>query len=316
VDVAIILNRSAGSATTVDLDGLAGALAPLGRVGTVPARADEGPTEQLARGLEAGATTLIAAGGDGTVSGLVNALDARGLLGRVRLGVIPLGTGNDLARSLGLPMDPLEAAAVLARGVARRLDLLRLCAADCADPARRVARLVLNASTAGFGSLVAEHTGDGAKRALGALAYAASAVSEAASAKLYCVRVRADHSEAFRTTTYHLVVCNGRTIGGGVPVSPASLLDDGLLDLTITPGLSAAELAVLVAKALGGRHGPEDGIITRSARTLDLESDPPLPLNADGDLLGTTPARYKVLPRAAEFLIGPEAGVAGSPARE
>src|SRR3954447_2847047 len=157
--VLVVLNSGSGSSGDASAGELSDALRPLGDV-VFAAPEGDGFAEELRRAAD-GASIVVAAGGDGTVSRTVDALGER--LSDIRLGVVPMGTGNDLARTLGMPEKPLEAAEAMARGKERAIDVWR---ADGVG----ASRLFVNACIGGFPVEVDERVGDTEKRVLGPIA--------------------------------------------------------------------------------------------------------------------------------------------------
>src|SRR5947207_3251570 len=168
--VVLVLNTKAGSSDETIADRLTGILGELGSVDCIqPEKEDFDASVDAAA---AGADVVAVAGGDGTVNRTINALRDR--LDRIEIGVIPMGTGNDFARTLGLPLgDPEEAARVIVHGKTREVDVGVAKGAG-------VERLFANACIGGFPVEVDEAVSGGLKRVLGPLAYVAASAKAAA----------------------------------------------------------------------------------------------------------------------------------------
>jgi diacylglycerol kinase (ATP) len=288
----VIANPNAGGAG--DLPGLEESLRRLPGV-SMKLTEQAGDAERLAReALERGVERVVAAGGDGTLNEVVNGLSAD--FGRTELGLIPLGTGNDFARTIGVPADLEGALAVLEEGRVRTLDVAR------AEVAGRC-RWFLNMATGGFGGEVSERAGD-AKDRWGPLAYMRAAIGALPELKGFLTRITLNGGETLELETYNLVVSNGRYVASGVPVAPQAVLDDGLLDLMIAPATTIPQLAVLVPTVLLGRHADNDLLIFRKATRVEIECNPPMGFNVDGELLGEGTARFEVVPRALRMVVG------------
>lgn len=260
----------------------------------VPAGSED--LERLAREAAAdGCTTIVAAGGDGTVNGILNGLAQD--LSRVRLGVLPLGTGNDFARSIHLPTDPEHALAVLREDRTERIDLIRIT-----TPSQT--RLFLNISAGGFSTKVSEFASE-VKATWGPLCYARAFVGALPERDDYQTRIVLDDEEELTIPAYSVVVANARFVAGGLPIAPEAKLDDGLADLLILPVATLRKLATLAPAALLGRHLDDARIIFRRARKITVESHPPMCFNADGELLPAEPITFEVLPGALEVIVGP-----------
>lgn len=243
------------------------------------------------RALPAG-STLFVCGGDGTVSAAVAALpEGAG----VRLGVLPAGTGNDLARTLGLPLSPLAAAEVLVDAPARSLDLLAVSAGG-------QQRVGINAS---IGGAVVEMTAavpDQAKRNLKHLSYLRGLGSLA---KLEPAEARVTWPDGAETLSLiGAVVANGRTAGGGFPCAPIASLEDGLLDVLLIQAAPLPEILDALVCFVSGR--PLDGqvVLYRPARHVTIETT--LPFNLDGEALPEGARRFAARRGALEVLVGPE----------
>lgn len=290
----IIVNPNAGSVE--DLDELKAVLGQ--KPGTeIRFTEREGHAEELAReALEGGAGLIVAAGGDGTLNEVLNGMSAD--FGRARLGLLPLGTGNDFARSISMPADLEPALAVLEEGRTKRVDVGRAAL-------RSRSRYFLNMSAGGFSGVVSEKAGE-AKDLWGPLAYMRAAVDALPELKAFETSITLNGAETLRIDTYNVVISNGRFVASGIPVAPQAEIDDGLLEVMIAPATTIPQLAVLVPQVLLGRHLDSDLLIFRKATRIEIESDPPMGFNVDGELLGEEPALFEVLPRALEMVVGPE----------
>ena len=291
----VILNPNAGS-----VDELAGLEEALGRPPdtSVKVTKQAGDAERLAReALERGVELVVAAGGDGTLNEVVNGLSAD--FGRAILGLLPMGTGNDFARTIGVPNDLEEALAVLREGRVRTIDVAR---AHIGDMDGR-GRCFLNMSAGGFSGEVSERAGD-AKELWGPLAYMRAAIGALPELKGFLTRITLNGAETLDLETYNIVVSNGRYVASGIPVAPQAVLDDGLLDVMIAPATTIPQLAVLVPTVLLGRHADSDLLLFRKATRVEIQCDPPMGFNVDGELLGEGTARFEVIPRALRMIVG------------
>lgn len=293
-----IVNPNAGS-----VEDMAELENRLGRMpgATVRSTKDGGHAEEIAReAVREGAGLVVAVGGDGTLNEVVNGL-VEGF-GRVRLGLLPLGTGNDFARSIGVP-DNLEGAlAVLAAGETRPLDV---AVATIGGSGGGETRYFLNMAAGGFGGEVSEKAAE-AKERWGPLAYMRAAIGALGEIQGFLTTITLNSAETLHLETYNLVLSNGRYVAAGIPAAPQAVLDDGLLDVMIVPAATIPQIAVLVPTVLLGRHTNSDLLLFRKATRVEIECDPPMSWNVDGELAGDGPARFEVLPRALEVVVGPE----------
>jgi diacylglycerol kinase (ATP) len=253
--------------------------------------------ERVAReAAAAGCRTIVAAGGDGTVNGILNGLADH--LSDVRLGILPLGTGNDFARSIHLPTDAEHALAVLLEGHTKRIDLIRVTTPS-------ISRLFLNVSAGGFSTKVSEFAHE-MKDTWGPLCYARSFVGALPELDNYHTKIVLDDGEEITTPAYSVIVANARYVAGGLPIAPEAELDDGLADVLILPVATLRELATLAPATMLGRHLDDARIIFRRARKITVESEPAMRFNADGELLPAEPITFEVLPKALEVIVGPQ----------
>lgn len=296
----LILNPNAGSVDTIHtIEGKV--LARLGKLYDLSLhltqREKEG--EEIAReAVRNGVDLVIAAGGDGTLNEVLNGLSED--FSRVRLGLLPLGTGNDFARSVGIPAEVDAAIAILVEGQTRRLDVASAVIGETGS-----ARYFLNMSAGGFSGEVSEKA-DEAKERWGPLAYLRSALGVLPDLKGFRSVITLNGAERLELETYNVVISNARYVAAGIPVAPQAILDDGMLDVMIAPAASLGQLAVLLPQVLLGRHIDSELLIFRRATRVEIESDPPMTFNVDGEICGSDPARFEVLPRALEVVVGPE----------
>ncbi len=256
----------------------------------------------LARELaDGGAERLVVAGGDGTLNRAVNGLME--VLDRVELAVLPLGTGNDLARSLDVPLDLEEAAALARDGTARPMDVGRLTG--------REERYFLNAAVGGIGGAINRELTPERKRRWGGLAYRIQAVAELRRLREYRVSVELADGETLEDEVYCVVAANGRRVGGGIPVAPGGTLDDGLLDLFAFTATGALATGRMLLAALRGNHEEDPDVWSRQAPAATVSATPAMWFDVDGELVGSEPVHFEVLPRALRVVAGPERAFSG-----
>lgn len=286
----IILNPSAGSVR--DLDDVAARLARLPNA-EVRLTNKSGSAARFARtAIGKGRDTIIAAGGDGTLNEVINGIGEN--LGAARVGLLPLGTGNDFARSLNLPVDLEAAIDVILAGETRAVDLVRVTSDEV--------RYFVNVSAGGFSGLVDEKLTPEMKKTWGPLAYLRSAAAALPELRAYRTTLAFDNAESLMLELYNVVVANGRYIAGGTLIAPEAAIDDGLLDVVLIPKRPAPELALVVAQIALGTHLSSDVVIHRRATKLTVNSKPGMWFNVDGELVGNEPATFEVVPRALRFI--------------
>lgn len=257
------------------------------------------------RAIHDGCELLVAAGGDGTLNGVINGIADH--LGEVQLGLLPLGTGNDFARSINVPRELDDALAVLRAGRSHRIDLIR---AETAS----TQRYFVNVSTGGFSTKVSEFADSDLKETWGPLCYARSFIGALPELDDYHTRICLDGEEEITMPAYNVVVANARYVASGVAIAPTAELDDGLADVVILPVASLPSLAALAPVILMGKHLTSDKIIHRRARRIEITSTPPMKFNTDGELLPAEAVTFEVLPGVLDFIVGPQPAQDDQPA--
>jgi len=251
---------------------------------TVRARVtwEAGDGTMLAReAVAAGADTVVACGGDGTVNEVLNGLEGT----RVALGIIPAGTANDFARQVDLPDDPNAAMDIILR---RKPVII--------DTAALNGRRFVNVSSAGVGAEATAETPPDAKATLGPVAYFISGLR-----KLAGLEPRRALFEApdFRLEVEFLLfaVGNARATGGGTLITPRASVRDGLLDVCIVGAMPRSEFAKLVLRVKRGEHLESDGVRYLQVPRLRVTSREPITVNIDGESTELRQAIYEARPR-------------------
>jgi len=243
-----------------------------------------------ARAVSAGASLVAACGGDGTVMDV-----AAGLLGgQVPLAILPSGTGNVLAKDLGIPLDltgacnlifsPNAITRVIDVGVAgERLFLLRLGVGLESDIVRAADR--------------------GLKERLGFFAYVAATVQAWNQAPLSHYRLELD-GQIQEIDGLACMVANAGALGvPGLTLSPQVQIDDGLLDVFVIRRADLAELGALAAILVSTTTAPVSGLPHWQAREVNIQADPPQGVEMDGEQLGSTPVYASVIPSALKIIV-------------
>jgi len=231
--------------------------------------------------IEAGADTVIACGGDGTVNEVVNGLEGT----KVALGIIPSGTANDFARQVGIPDEPSAA-----------MDIILKRKPVIIDTAAMNGRRFLNVSSGGVGAEATAETPPDAKASLGPVAYFISGLR-----KLAALEPRRALFEApgLRLDSEFLLfaVGNARATGGGSLVTPKASVRDGLLDVCIIEGMTRGEFAKLVLRVKRGEHLESPGVRYLQVPWFRIRSREPLTVNLDGEAGELRDAYYEARPR-------------------
>ena len=227
---------------------------------------------------------VVVGGGDGTLNGALPSL----LKSDVPLGVLPLGTANDFARTLGIPTDPAGAAEVILRGRRRRVDV------GFANDLP-----FFNVASIGLAADIAASLKSGSKRRLGRLSYAFAALGVLTRAKRFRAVIGAE-GDLIRVKSYQITVGNGRYYGGGAAVHEDASIDDATLDVYSLSRGSLWKLVVLAPMFRSGRHVTWREVDAHRAREIDIRTLEPMPVNLDGEIATCTPVRFSVSPKAIE----------------
>lgn len=237
------------------------------------------------------ADCVAVAGGDGTMSRAGGALARLGL----PLGVLPAGTANDLARTLGIPDDLGEAAKIILGGRRRRIDLGTVNGHP-----------FFNVASIGLSAELSDALSGDLKRRWGRLGYALAGAKVLTRARRFAARITAN-DETVVVRTLQIAVGNGRHYGGGTVVQESASIDDGALDLYSLELASVWKLAMMMPTFRSGSHGAWSEVRTARNDEFEIATRRPRPVNVDGELVTETPARFKVHPRAVTVFAPPPA---------
>jgi len=258
-----------------------------------------GHGETLARqALHEGRRHILAVGGDGSVNEIVHGIMTAGLADtrEVTLAVAPTGTGNDWARSLGIGRNPNEIVRVLVTG---RTMLHDVGAIDF--PASGERRWFINVAGAGYDAWVTERV---PRPVPSAFTYLGIALSGLVRYRSPWFRITAD-GEQVEGRLLLAFVANARYCGNRMNVSPVALMDDGLFDLLAVQELSLLQVLPKLGKLYGGRILGDHAVRHLRAATVRIETDPPVAMQADGQIVGPTPAEFSLRPRALTVVTAP-----------
>ena len=261
--------------------------------------------QQARRAAEQGYTRVIAAGGDGTVHWVLNGLAGTG----AALGIIPLGSGNDMAVNLGIPLDVEAATRVAVGGTVRRADLGLL---KVQGPRSKVQGQEAGASKptldqffgciASFGlDSHANRIANRHQRLHGTLIYIYALLRSLIEYRVPQVTIRGDIGE-FSGAMMLVAAANAPSYGGGMRLAPHAQMADGMLDLCVVSNMSRLKLLRCFPEVYFGTHLRHREITCLRTARFRLEADRPLEVFADGEYLGLTPAEVEVLPGALAFV--------------
>lgn len=232
---------------------------------------------------------VVLGGGDGTMNSAAPALLETGL----PLGILPLGTANDLARTLGIPLDLEGAAQVVIKGRTRCIDLGEVNG----HPFFNVASIGLSVE------VTRELTRD-LKRRWGRLGYAIATCRALWRIRPFSAEIRHE-AAVHKVRTLQIAVGNGRHYGGGMTIEEDADIDDGRLNLYSLEFERLWKLALVYPAFRSGRHGMWREVRTATCAEAEIRTRRRRAFNTDGELTTHTPARFRVLPRAVTVLAPP-----------
>lgn len=282
----VIYNPAAGRGKTAGLRGAAEQ-----RLGSAwqwrPTLRAGHAVELATQAASEGWACVAAFGGDGTVGDV-----ARGIVGSdAALGILPMGTGNDVARNLHLPLDLAVACATLNAGKTRRVDMGEINGVP-----------FLNNAGTGFDARVMQVMNTSIRFVRGKPAFVLAVLKMFPSFRAFDLSLCHDDGREETFSAMMLSVLNGTMYGAGMKATPGALMDDGLLDVLVIKAMPKPKLLALFPKVIAGKHEGHAAVRIFRTRSLRITCDPPQPLNVDGDVQGTTPAEIRVRPQALSVI--------------
>ena len=271
---------------------------------------EDGDAERyVAEAIADGVDTVIAGGGDGTLSEVATTLAHRDESAEAlpALALLPLGTANDFASACGIPADPEAALRLVRDGAAVPMDLLKL-------DANGQAHWAANLASGGFGTEVTTETHEGLKKLLGGLAYVVTGLSKLGRIEPQRARLRGP-GFAWEGEFIALGIGNGRQAGGGQALCPEALIDDGLLDVTVVPPLQGELLATVGTALAAGKDAALDGVaVRRQLSWIEIEAPQPLTLNLDGEPVQAMAFRIQCMPKRLRMHLPVDCPLRANPA--
>ncbi len=260
-----------------------------------------GHATQLARdAVVQGYELVIAVGGDGTVNEVVNGLVDEEGKGRTTLGIISMGTGGDAVRSLGIPGNYTQSCRLFSNFKEVTIDL---GAVEYGRGDERVRRLFINTAGLGFDAAVVERfRRSSLRRIKGTMPYVICLLRTLGGYGNKGVSVEIDGVGEERRI-FSIIVNNGRYFAGGMKIAPDADLCDGLLDVIIIGDVGKLEVLRTFPKVYRGTHITHPKLALYRGKSIRVDSVERLLVQADGELLGETPASFWVLPSALSVAI-------------
>ncbi|MEH2465924.1 lipid kinase [Nostoc sp.] len=233
---------------------------------------------------------VIIGGGDGTLNAAVDALVDT----QLPLGILPLGTANDLAKTLGIPNSLSKACKIIAYGNFRRIDLGWVNG-----------KHFFNVASMGLSVKITQRLTKKVKRRWGIFAYAATALQVIWEARPFTAEI-VINGESVRVKTVQIAVGNGRYYGGGMAVAHDATIDDQRLDLYSLEIKHWLHIIPIFPAMREGRHIHWPSVRSVQGEEIEVHTHKPRPINTDGEITTYTPAHFRVIPKAIAVLVPPE----------
>jgi YegS/Rv2252/BmrU family lipid kinase len=230
---------------------------------------------------------VIVGGGDGTLNAAVDGLVET----QLPLGILPLGTANDLARTLEIPTSIPEACEIIAKGQVQRIDLGWVNG-----------KHFFNVASIGLSVQITQRLTKEVKRRWGVLAYAITSLEAIWQARPFRADIRLN-GESIPVKTIQIAVGNGRYYGGGMTVVQDATIDDQRLDLYSLEVRHWWQIVALLPAMRGGQYLNQQNVRTFRGQEIEIHTRKPRPINTDGEITTYTPAHFRVIPHALAVLV-------------
>ncbi len=281
----------------------------IGRAFPFDAAITRGPghaTELTREALKAGAERVVAVGGDGTVNEVVNGFFDNGaaIAPEAAFGLIPFGTGGDFRRTLQLPTNVADAAAVIAADKRKKIDVGKVTFIDRVG--RPGSRMYANIASFGSSGVVSRLANESSKRLGGTLSFMIATARATWSYTNQRVAMVFDGKDRVEATVNTVVIANARYVGGGMKMAPEAELDDGKLDVIAIGDLGFADVLLSGHRLYSGSHIKMKQVSTRRASVVEAEPIDPgavIELDIDGEAPGRLPAKFEIVPASLSIIV-------------
>jgi diacylglycerol kinase (ATP) len=247
--------------------------------------------------VEQGCNTVVVAGGDGTVNAVVNALMKLEVEFRPQMAIVPLGTANDFAGSLGIPDAWDEALGLLDTLQIVPVDVVRIRAAG-------FERFYANIAAGGNSVRVSEEMTEEIKTRWGAYCYLRGALEVLTDLESYTISFRADEESFESLGAWAVLLANGRTNAGRIVVAPHASPIDGLLDAIVIRDGTILDIFDIVSRALLGSYLESEQVIYRQVKRFFVHSQPGMRFTIDGEVIDEEPVEFEIVPGAISMYVG------------
>jgi YegS/Rv2252/BmrU family lipid kinase len=257
--------------------------------------------------LEDGVELVVAIGGDGTVNEVANGFfdEGKPVAPSAAMGLLPFGTGGDFRKSLHIPKDMAQSAAILSRGKVQSIDIGNLN--FTARGGGQGQRVFANITSFGMSGEVDEQVNAASKRLGGRVTFMLATLKVSVSFKAKRVRLVFDDEDdkAIESTISTVAVANGRYFGGGMMVAPNADLTDGKFDVVALEEMGLGKSILFSRHIYKGSHLNLDSVSSRRAKKVYAESidGQEVLLDMDGEVPGTLPATFAIMPEALRFIV-------------
>jgi len=259
--------------------------------------------EHLDTAAAAGINRLIAIGGDGTNHAVVNAVAKRPDLD-LTFGSLPVGTGRDWARSLGIPSDPEAAVEWLSRAQAVPCDLGKVEYVDTRQGGQKATRTFLNIASAGVSGEVDARVNRSRRRT--SLTFLRATIATLFQYKPQRITVNCDGKTFYSGSCYLVAVANGRCFGRGMWIAPQAMINDGKFDVVLVEGMPRLRILIALQTVFSGKHLKRSDVHHLQAAEVQVHSeDGPLSIDLDGEEAQGQDLRFTVQPGAIKVLVDP-----------
>lgn len=231
---------------------------------------------------------VIIGGGDGTLNAAIEGL----IEVQLPLGILPMGTANDLARTLGLPTDLSAACRVIAEGYQERIDLGWVNG-----------KYFFNVASLGLSVQITRKLNKQMKQRWGILAYAIAAIQVLLQSRPFTVQLRLNKGEWIRMRTIQVAVGNGRYYGGGMTVAERATIDDQRLDVYSLNVKHWWQMLMILPDMRSGNHTAWEFVEHYRCREVEIHTRRPYAINTDGEITTETPANLRVIPQAISVFV-------------
>jgi len=259
-----------------------------------------GHARELAKlAAKKGHELVVSIGGDGTINEVVNGLYEADSITNVTLGIISTGTGHDYIRTIGIPRSYPKACQILMNPKRRTVDV---GVVEFKNGNQIDRRLFVNLAGIGFDAEMVKATTQKVKALRSTASYLTGLLRTLLSYRNKGVSIAID-GEAQDAKVCTVLMCNGKYGGGGMFPAPEADLNDGLLDVLVIGDLSKPDLLWSLPRVYKGTHLTHPKVQLKKAREIEIRSNEPLALQADGELLGELPARFYVMPATLNIIV-------------